>query len=86
MKRISSIHSMPAYSCLTLLPPFPSNRTPKDRVGVCMGIFQHDNVDRNDVETLVDAFPGQSIDFFGALRARVYDDKVSSEWEWLGRL
>jgi hypothetical protein len=25
----------------------------------------------------VDAFPGQSIDFFGALRARVYDDKVS---------
>jgi len=25
---------------------------------------------------LVDSFPGQSIDFFGALRARVYDDKV----------
>jgi hypothetical protein len=41
-----------------------------------MGIFQHDNVDRADVEKLVDAFPGQSIDFFGALRARVYDDKV----------
>lgn len=31
---------------------------------------------RSEVETLVDAFPGQSIDFFGALRARVYDDKV----------
>lgn len=31
---------------------------------------------RSDVERLVDAFPGQSIDFFGALRARVYDDKV----------
>ncbi|GFH23530.1 ribulose bisphosphate carboxylase/oxygenaseactivase, partial [Haematococcus lacustris] len=28
------------------------------------------------VEKLVDAFPGQSIDFFGALRARVYDEKV----------
>lgn len=41
-----------------------------------MGIFQHDNVDRADVERLVDAFPGQSIDFFGAIRARVYDDKV----------
>ena len=37
---------------------------------------QHDNVSRAEVETLVDAFPGQSIDFFGALRARVYDDKV----------
>lgn len=31
---------------------------------------------RRDVEHLVDSFPGQSIDFFGALRARVYDDKV----------
>lgn len=47
-----------------------------DRVGVCMGIFQHDGVNKRDVETLVDTFPGQSIDFFGALRARVYDDKV----------
>ena len=28
------------------------------------------------MESLVDTFPGQSIDFFGALRARVYDDKV----------
>jgi hypothetical protein len=34
-------------------------------------------VSRGDVEVLVDTFPGQSIDFFGALRARVYDDKVS---------
>ena len=52
------------------------NPTREDRIGVCMGIFQEDNVNRGDVETLVDAFPGQSIDFFGALRARVYDDKV----------
>jgi hypothetical protein len=61
--------------------------TREDRVGVCMGIFQHDAVDRSEVETLVDAFPGQSIDFFGALRARVYDDKVGGgagswvQWE-----
>jgi hypothetical protein len=41
-----------------------------------MGIFHEDNVTRAEVERLVDAFPGQSIDFFGALRARVYDDKV----------
>jgi hypothetical protein len=55
------------------------NPTREDRVGVCMGIFQHDDVTREEVETLVDTFPGQSIDFFGALRARVYDDKVH-EW------
>ncbi|CAN6320529.1 unnamed protein product [Urochloa humidicola] len=35
-----------------------------------------DGVRRDDVARLVDAFPGQSIDFFGALRARVYDDEV----------
>jgi SpoVK/Ycf46/Vps4 family AAA+-type ATPase len=58
------------------------NPTREDRVGVCMGIFQYDNVDRADVEELVDSFPGQSIDFFGALRARVYDDKVR---EWIGK-
>jgi hypothetical protein len=52
------------------------NPTREDRIGVCMGIFQHDDCTRADVETLVDTFPGQSIDFFGALRARVYDDKV----------
>ncbi|CAL5225648.1 g8505 [Coccomyxa viridis] len=50
--------------------------TREDRIGVCMGIFQHDGVTRGEVETIVDTFPGQSIDFFGALRARVYDDKV----------
>merc|ERR1712054_86270 len=47
-----------------------------DRIGVCMGIFQPDDIALLDVERLVDAFPGQSIDFFGALRARIYDDKV----------
>ena len=52
------------------------NPTREDRIGVCMGIFQEDAVARVEVERLVDAFPGQSIDFFGALRARVYDDKV----------
>jgi len=52
------------------------NPTREDRIGVCMGIFQPDNILREDVEKMVDSFPGQSIDFFGALRARIYDDKV----------
>lgn len=55
------------------------NPTREDRIGVCMGIFQHDGVNRGEVEHIVDAFPGQSIDFFGAMRSRVYDDKVR-EW------
>ncbi|CAN6559516.1 unnamed protein product [Malus baccata var. baccata] len=50
--------------------------TREDRIGVCTGIFKPDNVSQEDVVKIVDTFPGQSIDFFGALRARVYDDEV----------
>jgi hypothetical protein len=52
------------------------NPTREDRIGVCFGIFKDDNLDRSQIEYLVDTFPGQSIDFFGALRARVYDNAV----------
>ncbi|RDX58004.1 Ribulose bisphosphate carboxylase/oxygenase activase, chloroplastic [Mucuna pruriens] len=50
--------------------------TREDRIGVCTGIFRTDGVPEQDIVHLVDTFPGQSIDFFGALRARVYDDEV----------
>jgi hypothetical protein len=50
--------------------------TREDRIGVCRGIFRTDGVPGDAVVKLVDTFPGQSIDFFGALRARVYDDEV----------
>ena len=58
--------------------PYPSQPPTTTTTSCSQGIFQHDNVNRGDVEKLVDAFPGQSIDFFGALRARVYDDKVGA--------
>lgn len=57
--------------------------TREDRIGVCKGIFRADNVHDSDVVRLVDTFPGQSIDFFGALRARVYDDEVR---KWLANV
>eukprot|EP00210_Caulerpa_lentillifera_P004103 g3914.t1 len=52
------------------------NPTREDRIGICTGIFQEDKLSKEAIESLVDEFPGQSIDFFGALRSRVYDDKV----------
>ncbi|XVF75293.1 hypothetical protein PTKIN_Ptkin13bG0175600 [Pterospermum kingtungense] len=55
--------------------------TREDRIGVCKGIFRSDNVPDEDIVKLVDTFPGQSIAFFGALRARVYDDEVR---KWIG--
>ncbi|MGI0494245.1 AAA family ATPase [Alkalinema pantanalense CENA528] len=48
-----------------------------DRVGIVSGIFEVDQVARKDIETLVDTFPDQSIDFYGALRARLYDEQVA---------
>ncbi|KAJ9545614.1 hypothetical protein OSB04_025321 [Centaurea solstitialis] len=53
--------------------------TREDRIGVCTGIFRSDGITGDEVAKVVDTFPGQSIDFFGALRARVYDDAVR-EW------
>jgi hypothetical protein len=50
--------------------------TREDRVGIANGIFMADGIEKEDVEVLVDTFEGQSIDFFGALRSRVYDDLV----------
>jgi ribulose bisphosphate carboxylase small subunit len=47
-----------------------------DRVGIVSGIFEVDQVARGDIEKLVDQFPDQSIDFFGALRSRLYDEQI----------
>ena len=47
-----------------------------DRLGIVSGIFGEDHLSPTDVEQLLAAFPQQSIDFFGALRSRVYDQQV----------
>merc|ERR1712174_6907 len=52
------------------------NPTREDRIGICGGIFKDDDIGAVAIERLVDSFPNQSIDFFGALRARIYDDLV----------
>lgn len=47
-----------------------------DRVGIVSGIFEVDAIAREDIVRLVDTFPDQSIDFYSALRARLYDEQV----------
>merc|ERR1712217_506001 len=46
------------------------NPTRQDRIGVAYGIFKPDGVSKDDVEQIIDRYPNQSIDFFGAMRAR----------------
>jgi len=47
-----------------------------DRVGIVGGIFEPDGLSRREIEQLVDTFPQQSIDFFSALRSRIYDEQI----------
>ena len=55
-----------------------------DRIGIVGGIFAPDGFSSSEIESLVDAFPNQAIDFFSALRARVYDEQVLSFIESVG--
>lgn len=48
----------------------------RDRIGIVGGIFAPDDLGPGAIEQLVDTFPNQAIDFYGALRARIYDEQV----------
>ncbi|WP_392530926.1 ribulose bisphosphate carboxylase small subunit [Nostoc sp. C117] len=47
-----------------------------DKVGIVKGIFEPDGLPQRDIEQLVDTFVHQSIDFFSALRSRIYDEQI----------
>ncbi|MBI1242138.1 ribulose bisphosphate carboxylase small subunit [Umezakia ovalisporum] len=47
-----------------------------DKVGIVGGIFAQDGLSQRELEQLVDTFPHQSIDFYSALRSRIYDEQV----------
>ncbi|KZL51784.1 ribulose bisphosphate carboxylase small subunit [Nodularia spumigena] len=47
-----------------------------DKVGIVGGIFAEDGLSQREVAQLVDTFPHQSIDFYSALRSRIYDEQV----------
>lgn len=50
--------------------------TREDKLGIVAGIFNGDGLRDRDIVTLVDGFPMQAIDFFGAIRARIYDEQI----------
>jgi ATP-dependent 26S proteasome regulatory subunit len=47
-----------------------------DKVGIVGGIFAEDELSSHAVEELVDTFGHQAIDFFSALRSRIYDEQI----------
>ncbi len=58
--------------------------TRDDRIGIVSGIFAADSVNTSDVVKLIDTFPTQSIDFYGALRSRLYDEQVAQFIQSIG--
>ncbi|MBW3586938.1 MAG: ribulose bisphosphate carboxylase small subunit [Cyanobacteria bacterium 0813] len=47
-----------------------------DKIGIVGGIFESDKLSKTDIVTLVDNFADQAIDFFSALRSRIYDEQI----------
>lgn len=47
-----------------------------EKVGIVGGIFAEDGLSSREIEELVDTFANQSIDFFSALRSRIYDEQI----------
>ncbi|GFR50488.1 hypothetical protein Agub_g12752, partial [Astrephomene gubernaculifera] len=53
-----------------------------DLVAILAHMFKEDGVGEGEVRALLDRFPRQPLDFFGALRASVYDNQIR---EWIQR-
>jgi ribulose bisphosphate carboxylase small subunit len=47
-----------------------------DKVGIVGGIFSDDGLSERELTQFVDTFIHQSIDFFSAVRSRVYDEQI----------
>ncbi len=55
-----------------------------DRLAIVTGIFSEDGLSTAEISQFIDRFPDQSIDFYSALRSRIYDTKVLQFIEEIG--
>lgn len=49
----------------------------EDIINIVHKMYAKDGISKEEVETIVDAFPNQALDFYGALRSRTYDQSIS---------
>jgi hypothetical protein len=52
------------------------NPTRDDLINIVFQMMKEDGVSREDVGLVLDAFPNQSLDFYGAMRSSVYDSQI----------
>jgi SpoVK/Ycf46/Vps4 family AAA+-type ATPase len=50
--------------------------TREDKIEIVCGVFAPDDLSRRDIINLVDRYTEQAIDFFAAIRARIYDEQI----------
>ncbi|KAK2976615.1 hypothetical protein RJ640_021417 [Escallonia rubra] len=48
----------------------------EDIINVVHRMYQRDSISRDEVVRIVDTFPNQALDFYGALRSRTYDRSI----------
>lgn len=53
--------------------------TLEDLTNILHQMYKDDGLSSEDMVALLDAFPNQSLDFFGAIRAATYDNQIR-EW------
>ncbi len=52
---------------------------PQERLEIVRRLFADDLISATEVERLVERFPDRSVDFFGAIRSRLYDEQLLSQ-------
>lgn len=58
--------------------------TREDIIGIVHRMYEKDGIPRDAVESIVDTFPNQALDFYGAMRSRTYDRSISKWVEEVG--
>ena len=58
--------------------------TLEDKIGIVGGMFSEDGLPQSDIVKLVETFSEQSVDFYGALRSRLYDEQIEAFIEKVG--
>ncbi|TYI81442.1 hypothetical protein E1A91_D05G154400v1 [Gossypium mustelinum] len=57
--------------------------TKEDIVNIVHRMYEKDDISKDEVVTIVETFPNQALDFYGALRSRTYDRSISKILEEL---
>ncbi|KAI7986910.1 hypothetical protein LOK49_LG14G01409 [Camellia lanceoleosa] len=51
--------------------------TQEDIISIVHKTYEKDGISKDEVESIVNTFPNQALDFYGALRSRTYDRSIS---------